>query len=150
MYSSTLLVTLGFILLGFPALEEFERGEIAERLVRAHRVVDVFPATKLRIQLCDIPALRDHLIELLVVCAMRPLDLAVELGGARREHEERQASLLAGQLELGREFTATIHLQSRDGERHAIHQRVQEVSGGERSRAFMHFQHVPTSDHVTS
>jgi len=45
-----------FLLLRFPALQEFERGEIAERLVRAHGVVDVFPTTKLGIELRDVLA----------------------------------------------------------------------------------------------
>jgi hypothetical protein len=81
---------------------------------------------------------------------MRPFALPVELGGTRREDEERQASLLASQLELGSEFATAIHLQSGDGEGHAIDQRVQEVRGGERSGAFMHFRHIPTSDHVAS
>jgi hypothetical protein len=58
--------------LRFPALEELERGEIAERLMRTHRVVDVFPAKKLRIEMRDVPVVRDHLVELLVVRAMRP------------------------------------------------------------------------------
>jgi hypothetical protein len=46
------LVTLGFLLLRFPALDELERGEIAERLMRAHGV-DVLPAGKLRIEMRD-------------------------------------------------------------------------------------------------
>jgi hypothetical protein len=72
-------VTLEFLLLRFPEFQEFERGEIAKRLVRAHGIVNVFPATKLRIELRDVPARRDHLIELLVVRAIRPFDLPVEL-----------------------------------------------------------------------
>jgi hypothetical protein len=63
-------VTLSFLLLGLPGLEELEWGEIAERLVRAHGVVDVFPATELGIELRDIPVFGDHLIELFMVSAM--------------------------------------------------------------------------------
>jgi hypothetical protein len=40
-------VTLGFLLTRFPELKELKRGEIAERLVRTHGVVDVFPAVEL-------------------------------------------------------------------------------------------------------
>ena len=40
-----------------------------------HGVVDVLPATELRIQSVNVPAIGDHLIELLVMGAMRALDL---------------------------------------------------------------------------
>ncbi len=66
----------------FPALEEFERSEIPQRLMRAHGVVDVFPAPELGIKMPGVPVLRDHLIELRVVRAMRAFDVTVEL--ARR------------------------------------------------------------------
>jgi len=131
-------------------MEEFERSEIAERLVRTHGVVDMFPAAKLGIELRNVPVLGDHLIELLVVSAMRPFDVAVEFWRAWREHEERQVSSLASQLEFGSEFAAAIHLHGGDGEGHAIDQRIQEVSGGERSGAFVNFQDIPTRDHVAS
>lgn len=54
-------------------IEKFERSAISERLVRAHRVVDVFPAAKLRVQRFDVPTIGDHRIELLMVRAMRTL-----------------------------------------------------------------------------
>ena len=141
-------MTLGFLFVRLPALEEFERSEVVERLVGADGVVDVFPATELGTELRDVPAIRDHLIELLVVRAMGAFDLPVKLGRARWEDEERQVSLLASDFEFGSEFAAAIHLQGGDGERHAIDQRVQEASRGQRSGAFVHFQHIPTRDHV--
>src|SRR5579859_2694931 len=131
-------------------LKEFQRSEIAEGLVRAHGVVDVLPATKLRIQLCDVPVFRYDLIELLVVSAMRSFDVAVQLGGTGREHEQRQVSLLASQFEFGGEFAAAIHLDCGDAERHAINQRIQKVSGSQRSGAFVNFQNIPARDHVAS
>ena len=103
-------MTLDFLLLRFPALQEFERGEIAERLVRAHGVVDVFPTTKLGIELRDVPAVGNHLLKLLAVRAMRAFDLPIKFRGTRREHEERQVALLASGLEFGSEFAAAIHL----------------------------------------
>lgn len=90
----------------------------------------------------DAPAIWDHLIELFVVCAMRTFHSAIEFWRTRREHEERQVSLLAGRLEFGSEFAAAIDLQSSDGERHAIDQGIQEVSSSQRSGAFVHFQYV--------
>ena len=103
-------MTLDFLLLRFPALQEFERGEIAERLVRAHGVVDVFPTTKLGIELRDVLAVGNHLIKLLVVRAMRAFDLPIEFRRTRREHEERQVALLASGLEFGSELAAAIHV----------------------------------------
>jgi hypothetical protein len=42
---------------------------------------------------------------------MSPFDRAIELGRARREHEERRASLLASQLKFGCKLTAAIDSQ---------------------------------------
>jgi hypothetical protein len=123
--------TLGFLLLRSLSLEEFERGEITKGLRRAHSVVNVLPAWELRVEVRDLPGFRDHLIELLVVSAIGGFDLPVQLGRTRREHEPRQAALLTSLLKLGSEFAAAVDLQSGDGERHAIDQRVQEVCGGE-------------------
>ena len=54
------------------------RREITERLMRAHGVVDVLPATELEVEMRDVPVVGDHLIELLVVRAMGAFDVAVE------------------------------------------------------------------------
>ena len=51
-------MTLGFLSLRFRTLEKLERGEIAERLVRAHGVVDAFPATELGIEMGHVPVFR--------------------------------------------------------------------------------------------
>jgi hypothetical protein len=81
---------------------------------------------------------------------MRSFDVTVELGRAWREHEERQVSLLASQLEFGSKFAAAVHLHGGYGERHPIDQHIQKVSSGERSGAFVNFQDIPTRDHVAS
>ena len=72
-------MTLGFLLLGLPGLEELEWGEIAERQQR-----------ELGVELSDVPVFGSHSARTPAVNALRAVDLAVELGGTRREHEERQ------------------------------------------------------------
>ena len=42
-YSSSGLVTLGLLSFCFPLLEEFERSEVAQRLMRTHAVVGLLP-----------------------------------------------------------------------------------------------------------
>lgn len=134
--------------LGFPALEKFERGAIAEGLVWTHRVIDMFPTAELRKEMSEAPITGDDLIELFMMRAMRTFDLAVQLRRTRRKNEERKAALLASQFELGSEFAAAIDLQGRDGEGHAVHQGIQEMRGCQRSGPFMHLQDIPAGDHV--
>jgi len=54
-------------------------------------------------------------IELLGVGAVGTLDGAVELGGARGQHEPVQTALPAGRLELGRELRSALDLQGARG-----------------------------------
>ena len=70
-------------------LEEFVRREITERLMRAHGVVAVLPASELGVEMRDVPVVGDHLIELLVVRAMGGFEVTVESGRTGRKHEER-------------------------------------------------------------
>jgi len=96
----------------------------------------------------DVPVVRDDLIELFVVRAMRTFDPSVQLGGTRREHEQGQAPLLAGAFKLGSEFTAAIDLQGGNRKGHAVNQRIEEVRGGQRSGPLVHFHNIPARDHV--
>jgi hypothetical protein len=64
-------------------LEELQRSGVTESLTGADGVVGVLPGQQLTIQLGQAPAVRCDFVELLVVGAMRPLDMAVEFGGAR-------------------------------------------------------------------
>jgi hypothetical protein len=70
-------------------LEEFVRREITERLMRAHGVVAVLPASELGVEMRDVPVVGDHLIELLVARVMGALEVTVESGRTGRKHEGR-------------------------------------------------------------
>jgi len=69
-------------------LEEFVSREITERLMRAHGVVAVLPASELGVEMRNVPFVGDHLIELLVVRAMGAFEVTVESGRTGRNHEE--------------------------------------------------------------
>jgi hypothetical protein len=70
-------------------LEEFVRRQITERLMRAHSVLDLLPASELGVGMRDVPVVGDYLIELLVVRAMGAFEVTLESGRTGREHEER-------------------------------------------------------------
>src|SRR5258708_36382002 len=77
-YSSSRLVTLCLSPISFPTGDEFQWGEVGERLVRAHAVVGVFPMAQLMIELQWLIRVRVHLIELFMVGAVRALDMGIE------------------------------------------------------------------------
>lgn len=52
--------------------------EITERLMRAHGVVAVLPASEQGVEMRDVPVVGDHLIELLVVRATGAFEVTVE------------------------------------------------------------------------
>ena len=93
-----------FCLCGEPLLVEFLRCSLAEGLVRPDRVVDGLPGSQLLAQLADGIRQVDHLVELLLVRALRALHMAVQLGGAGRQDEERECAFLAGPLEVSLEL----------------------------------------------
>src|SRR5438132_13603324 len=110
MYSSSRLVTLCLSPMEFPTGDEFQWGEVGERLVRAHAVVGVFPMAQLMIEPQWLVGVGMHLVELFVVRAMRALDMGVELRRLGRKHEQRELFLLTSQLEFGGELAAAIDL----------------------------------------
>src|ERR1022692_2536833 len=79
-YSSSRLVTLCLSEIQFPASDEFQWGEVVERLVRPHAVVGCLPMTQLPVENGQLIGLRLDLVELFVVSAMGTLDVAVQLG----------------------------------------------------------------------
>src|SRR5258708_29860387 len=78
LYSSSRLVTLCLSPISFPTGDEFQWGEVGERLVRAHAVVGVFPMAQLMIELQWLIRVRVHLIELFMVGSVRALDMGIE------------------------------------------------------------------------
>src|SRR5579859_4001044 len=87
------------------ATQELKRSEIAQRLMRAHGVVDALPGAGLTIEGGDAEvAERAQFIELLGMRALGALDRAVESGRARRQHEQAPTAALAGGLEGGAEL----------------------------------------------
>ena len=65
------------------------------------RVVDVFPFSQRAVDLGEGSGKFDDLVELLAVRPVGAFDVAVQLGGARRQNEEPEAAVPAGDLELG-------------------------------------------------
>ena len=118
--------------------------------MRSNRVVAELLGAQKDLQLSDRIGRVEHLVELLFVRALGALDVAVELGRARRQDEEHQASFLAGRLELGLELGAAINLDRPDREGHAGDELVEE--GGRRlgAGAVVDVEHVPAADDVAS
>src|SRR5258708_4422450 len=110
LYSSSRLVTLCLSPISFPTGDEFQWGEVGERLVGAHAVVGVFPMAQLMIELQWLIRVRVHLIELFMVGAVRALDMGIEFRRLRREHEQGELFLLAGKLEFGGELASAVDL----------------------------------------
>ena len=110
LYSSSRLVTLCLSPKEFPTGDEFEWGEVGERLVGAHAVVGVFPAAELVIEPQGLIGVGVHLVELFVMRAMGALDMGVELRRLGRKHEQRELFLLTGPFELGGELASAVDL----------------------------------------
>src|SRR5579859_1439810 len=79
-YSSSRLVTLCLSPFVFPAGDEFQWGEVGERLMGAHAVVGVFPMAQLVIEAWWLVGVRVHLVELFMVGAVRALDVGIQFG----------------------------------------------------------------------
>src|SRR3972149_5142542 len=81
--------------------------------------------------------------------SLGPLDVAVELGGARRQDEELQSTPLAGGLELAHELTATVDLERPQRKRRAFLQACEEVGSGACSGHRVDFNDIPARNDVT-
>jgi hypothetical protein len=79
------------------------------------------------VELGDLERAGGDLIELLRVSTVGTLDVAIEFGGTRRQHEQAPAALLAGLREEGGELTAAINSE---GKGHAFLQSFEEGGGG--------------------
>ena len=95
------------------------------------------------IELVHFPRAGRDLVKLLGVSTVGAFHGAIEFRGAGREHEQVEAVLLAGLLELSGELTAAIDLNGPDGKGHAVQQSLQELAGGESCGAAMGLDDVP-------
>src|SRR3970282_435317 len=109
---------------------EGQRCCLAPSLVRPVGVVDILPSAKKLVDLGERGDRCETVVELLLVGTLGTLDVAVELGGARRKDEEFDAALAAGRLELGHELGTAVDLDRSDREGHALEDRIQEASRG--------------------
>src|SRR3972149_9512644 len=99
---------------------EGQRCYLAQSLVWPVGVVDLLPFTKKLVDLGEGGGRCETVVELLLVGTLGTLDVAVELGRARRKDEEFDASLAAGVLEPGHELGAAVDLDRSDREGHAL------------------------------
>ena len=79
LYSSSRLVTLELLLLGFPLVQELARSEIAQGLVRPDSVVDTLPCQEFSVQGGYVEGEISNLIKLLCVSTLSSLNAAIEL-----------------------------------------------------------------------
>lgn len=71
-------MTLCLSSLEFPAGDEFQWGEVGERLVRAHAVVGMLPLAELTIEPRGLIRVGMHLVELFMVGAVGTLDMGIQ------------------------------------------------------------------------
>ena len=112
----------------------------------AHGVVGALPGQEGLVEGGELQSAVMEFIKLLGMGALGSLDVAVELGGARRQHEEPATFLPAGLLEAGLELTAAIDLNGAHGKRHAPQQGFQETGRGARGGAAIELHHIPAGD----
>jgi hypothetical protein len=121
-------------------------GEVAERLVWTDGVVDLLPSAQFAVQLVEFERAGGDLMELLGVGALGAFGPRRSTWAAGREHEQQQAPLLTGLLELPGELTAAINLHGADREGHALGERGEELGGQRSGGAGVHFQYIPARD----
>lgn len=90
------------------------------------------------------PAAWSDFIELIGVGVLGAFDVALEVGRARRQHEDPQGSLLAGLLKLGGELAAAVDLRGSMGKG----MRSINVSRNRMAAAAVGLADVPAGDDV--
>src|SRR5680860_1057624 len=110
--------------------EECEGGTHLQGLMGPNGIVLLLPLPQRGGQAGQVEIAVVALPELLTSGAVESLHTAVERGGARRQHKDRNAIVRAALLELSHELRAAIDLDGPNGERKAIDQVVQKISGG--------------------
>ncbi len=102
---------------------------LSERLMRPIGVVEALEFGQFDVEGADAQLAVVELVELVAADRVGALDAAVIFGASGRQHEQGDAALLAGGLELGHEFAAAVDLHRLDGERRLADQVVKERRG---------------------
>ena len=118
--------------------------------MRADGVVDSFLGAEFAIEFSHFQGAGGDRIELLGVGAVGAFDGAVELGRTGRQHQPMQSALRTSRFELGGELRAAVDLHGADVKRHAVLQRIEELSGGQGGGAGVGWDHIPAGNHVAS
>jgi hypothetical protein len=150
LYSSRTWVTL-FRLAGIASgevSEELGRSERAEGLMRPDGVGGMFARPRALIESGGRPGEVVDFVELFGVGALGAFDGAIEFGGAGRQGEQANATLLTGQLELGGELGAAVDLDGAARNRHTRLHGVQEARSRPGGGAVGHFEDIPARDHI--
>jgi len=113
--------------------------------VGAEGVVDVLPFAQGGVHFGERGGELDDLVKLFPVGAVGTFDVPVQFGGARGQHEELDAAVLASLLELGHEFGAAVYLDGPDREGHALKDRIQEAGRCVSSGTVVRLQYLPAA-----
>ena len=102
---------------------------LSERLMRPVVVVEALEFGQLDVQGADAELAGVELVELVAAGGVGALHAAIANGASGRQHEQGDAALLAGGLELGHELAAAVDLHRLDIERRLADQVVEERRG---------------------
>lgn len=105
----------------------------------ADGTVGWFPGWELSIELGEGARAGGDLLELLGMSTVGAFHRAMELGGARGQHEEAEAALAASGFGAGSELAAAVHRQRAQGKRQPWRGRDDEAEG-ERLSSVVRFQ----------
>src|SRR4030042_2837451 len=146
-YSFSTLVTLGRVRKG-ELLQELLRCSVAQGLMGPDGVIDPLPDESVLVEFGHGPGEVSHLVELLGVGSVGPFYVAVEFGGAGRQHKEADPPLLASLLEDSLELGAAVYLDGPHREGGPLLEAVQEAAGSRGGGSTGHHQDVPAGHHV--
>ncbi len=98
------------------------------RAVRSIVIVEAFPGSQLLLEI-DVVAIREQLVELLLVSSMRPFDLAVELRSAWPDVDVLHAQVCDMPMKERLELVAAVGLDRADPKRKLVDHVIDEVDG---------------------
>ncbi len=118
---------------------------IAQRLMRAFGVVAALPPELSGRERRYRPL---ALVELLLVCVVGTLHIAVQLRRVGRQYKEPDAPLPTRLLELPTELGLSVHLDSSHRERHPRFYSVEEARSARSGGACACLEHIPSGDDI--